>query len=142
MSEMQIETQPAPVRRPRRAAVAQAPATESATEAALPVECHESPGAPSEPSPAAKAAPGVAPAAEVAVEPAPATEAPPAPTRRGRRGPMAAITLDLALPGVRTAEILAELDRRQRQVTALLAERKRVLREMEEIEAALETIAR
>ncbi len=142
MSEMQAETQPAPeaapARRPRRAAAVAAQAAEPAVETAQPVVGE---GAPTEPAPTADTAPVVAPAVEAAPPPASAAEAPPAPARRGRRA-TAALALDLALPGVRTAEILAELDRRQHRAKALLAERERVIREMEEIKAALDGIGK
>ena len=146
MSESQVESErvPAPkvtiVRMPRRKP--DAPLVVTITTAAPAVEIPEAP--PAQTDPAATSGTGApdAPAAELAQQPVPEAEAPPAPTRRGRRGPKAntAITLDLALPGVRTAEILAELARRQRRASALLAERERVIREMDEIEAALETI--
>ncbi|HEX5010781.1 MAG TPA: hypothetical protein VFY71_10290 [Planctomycetota bacterium] len=42
------------------------------------------------------------------------------------------------LPGVRSADIRAELTRRERRAAKLLAERERIIAEMEAIEAALE----
>lgn len=145
MSEMQAETQPvpkleaAPTRRPRRAGADPAVAAEASAEAARPVG-GEGSTAPTDETPGSDTAPAGA-LAEVAPEAAPAAAAPPAPARRTPRRPTVIEALGLAQPGVRTAEILAELDRRQRRAETLLAERERVIAAMGEIEAVLDTIA-
>ena len=129
MSEMQVEPAPEAVHanRLRRSPIVAPAAAERAAEAAAPVQAVCEPPAP---------APVAVDVAPVAPQDAP----PPEPTQRAARRPTAIDALDLALPGVRTAEILAELDRRQRRAKALLAERERVIAAMDEIEAALKAI--
>lgn len=72
----------------------------------------------------------------------PPAEEPPSAPGRGRRGPEPSPTaaLDLALPGDRIVEILAGLDRRPRRAKTLLAERGRIVAEIDDIEAAMDAI--
>lgn len=132
MSDTQLEPEvaPAPVRKPRRLPV---------IPAAEPVE------------PQADPAVGVdAVVPETSVQTVPMTEtteasAEPAltPERRKRRAAnTAAVTVpwESDLPGVRSSEIRAELAKRERRAAALLAERERILHELEEIETALEAM--
>ncbi|HEX5011121.1 MAG TPA: hypothetical protein VFY71_12045 [Planctomycetota bacterium] len=134
-NETKVETQPAPepadLRRPRSAQeVAPGPGTDLPSD---PVR-DEYAGITSDP------AAQLAPAAELAPAPDPAAEPPPMPTRRAKwAASTAAVTVprESALPGVRSAEIRAELARRERRAAKLLAERERIVAEMEAIEAAL-----
>jgi hypothetical protein len=126
-----------PIKRPRRVPIA------------APLEVPEQPAEPTEPptetgaAPVADTAASVAPADQVASEPAPAAETPATPTRRGKRGPLgAAITVpwESALPGVRSSEIRAELARREGRAAELLAERERIVANLDAIEAALDAM--
>jgi len=136
MSESQVEVQPAPeatsARRPRRNATAvHAPAAEATPPAEAAV------------APTADVGSPVAASADFAQPPAPAAEALPAATRRDTREPSARpvlVPFDGALPGVSSADIRAELARRERRVPKLMAERAMVIQQMEAIEAALNAL--
>jgi len=145
MSELQVEIQPAPevtpARRPRRKPMAPVPVEPvNAPEPAPAIE----PTTAELPAGTADTGATAAPVADVAHQVVPAAEPPPAPTRRERRAaaPKTPITVpwDSDLPGISSADIRAELARRQRRVPELLAERARVVQQMEAIEAALEAI--
>ena len=138
MSDTQLEVQPAPEPAwpPRRRPTV--PAVQADADVQPVVPATET-AATTEPVPEAPVAAPAAPGPVVVAEPAPATQPPPAPTRRGRRA-SPTFALDLALPGVRSADIRAELARRERRAVVLLAERERVIRELDAIEAALEAI--
>lgn len=82
----------------------------------------------------------VAAAGDVGRDAAPPAR-PGATPRRTARAPKPAVELPrLALPGVSSAEILAELQRRRRRADQLLAERVLVVQEMQAVEAALEML--
>ena len=89
--------------------------------------------------PTANVAAPVAPQPEAAIAPGPAAETQPAPTRREPSGPVL-VPFDSALPGITSAEIRAELARREKRVPKLLAEHALVLQQMEAIEDALASI--
>jgi hypothetical protein len=50
------------------------------------------------------------------------------------------VPFDSALPGVKSADIRAELARRQRRAPKLMAEREQILEQLAAIEAAMEDI--
>lgn len=89
---------------------------------------------------AAAAAAAVAPASDAGRDDVPPPRTLPAPRRAGRAARPAVELPRLALPGVSSAEILAELQRRRRRADQLLAERLLVVQEMQAVEAALETL--
>ncbi len=140
MSEMQVEPAPeaAPARRPRRRPASPTPVVAEEPQPAAPASAEQA--ATTEPGPEPTVAAQGASVTDVAAEPAVVAEPPPAPARRGTRRPAAIDALDLALPGVSSADIRAELARRERRVAKLLAERERVIAAMDEIEAALDAI--
>jgi len=136
MSDTQLEAQPAPEAAPASRSRWKAPAVQPPADATPEVE----PAAEASASPpAADVAAPVPPVADVAQPSAPVAETPPATTPRATATAIS-VPWDSALPGVTSADIRAELDRRQRRAKALLAERERLIREMEAIEAALDAI--
>jgi hypothetical protein len=137
MADAQLDVQPAPspARQSRRRPASPTPA---ASTEAPPVAPTVEDAATTARSPEPTVAAHAAPVPDVVAQPAPAAEPPTAPARRGGR-PAIALP-ELALPGVSSADIRAELARRERRMAKLLAERERVTAAMDEIEAALEAI--
>jgi hypothetical protein len=133
MSHSEIEVQPAPTRRAgRELPTADAPAVHRSGEL----------------EPAAEGGAGLS-EGDVAAPLGPTPEAArtseplPEPTQRSTRKPSTApvlVPFDSALPGIRSADIRAELARRQRRVPKLMAEREQILEQLLAIEAALEDI--
>jgi hypothetical protein len=143
MSEMHIEAQRVaapkvtlvkiPWRKP------DAPLVATITTAAPAVEIPEAPPSRTDPAATADTGAPVAPGADAAQHVVPAAEPPPAAIRRATAVPVT-VPWDSDLPGISSADIRAELARRQRRVPKLLAERAQVIHQMEAIEDALEAM--
>jgi hypothetical protein len=125
MSDTQFETQPAP----EIAAAGRAQREPAAIDVPTPLR---------EP-PAADVGKPVASDVEAGTQAPPVAEAPPANARRDTTTAIIA-PWETDLPGVTSADIRAELARRQRRVPKLMAERTVVIQQMEAIEEALASI--
>jgi hypothetical protein len=134
MSHGEVEVQVAPTRRAgRELPAADAPAVHRSGELEPAAE-----GGAGLPEGDLTAPLGPTPEAARTSEPLP--ESPPEPTQRSTRKPSTApvlVPFDSALPGVKSAEIRAELSRRQRRVPKLMTERDQIIQQLEAIESAL-----